>query len=151
MARLIISDIHADIRALNAIMEIVGDQAFIDRYGEVTGILNLGDVVERGFHPEEVVERLLEIKDEKSLVSVIGDHDEAFLSNRKVAGSNLASIDAHAGLLENQRCMRFLKSLPQYRIDDNERILAVHGGPIDPSTIHKKEFPDDCDWLYQRT
>ncbi len=135
MARLVISDIHADIDSLNAIIEIIENSSFTARYGEVTGILNLGDAVGRGFHPIEVIERLLELSDEKEVISVIGNHDEAFLSNQEITGSDIASIGAHSELRENHRCMRFLKSLPQHSIDYGDRILAVHGGPIDPSTI----------------
>lgn len=149
MARLIISDIHADIHALNAIMGIIDDQTFADRYGEVTGIINLGDVVERGYHPVEVIERLLEMKDEKNLRSIIGNHDEAFLFDREVFGSDPESRQAHSVLRKNKRCMQFFDGLPQYLIDHNDRILAVHGGPIDPSTIKDRVVSED--WLYQRT
>ncbi len=149
MAQLIISDIHADIRALDAIMEITRDQAFIDRYGEITRIINLGDVVGRGFHPIEVIERLLDCGEETNLVSIMGNHDEAFLLNRDITGSDSASIEAHSALRGNQRCMQFLKSLPQYLVDEGNRILAVHGGPIDPSTIKERTCPDDL--LYRRT
>ncbi|KAF5411155.1 MAG: metallophosphoesterase [Euryarchaeota archaeon] len=135
MARLIISDIHADIDSLNAIIEIIEDPSFTARYGDVTGIINLGDAVGRGFHPIEVIERLLELSDEKEVISVVGNHDEAFLSNQEISGSDIASIEAHSELREDQRCMRFLKSLPQHSIDHDDRILAVHGGPIEPSTI----------------
>ncbi|RJS72352.1 metallophosphatase family protein [ANME-2 cluster archaeon] len=149
MARLIISDLHADLHALDTIIAIVNSQAFIDRYGETTTIINLGDVVERGYHPVEVIEQILALKDEMSVVSVIGDHDEAFLFDREISGSDPASIRAHSALRENKRCMRFFDGLPQYLADYNDRILAVHGGPIDPSTIEKKVVSDD--WLYQRT
>lgn len=149
MAQLIISDIHADIRALDAIMEITRDQAFIDRYGEITRIINLGDVVGRGFHPIVVIERLIDCEEAANLVSIMGNHDETFLLNRDIIESDFASIEAHSELRGNQRCMRFLKSLPQYLADETDRILAVHGGPIDPSMIKERTCPDCL--LYRRT
>jgi len=149
MAQLIISDIHADIRALDAIMEIVRDQAFIDRYGKITRIINLGDVVGRGFHPVEVIERLLDCMEETKLVSIMGNHDEAFLLNINIIGDVFLGEKVNSELRGNRRYMRFLKSLPQYMIDENDRILAVHGGPIDPSTIREKICPNDL--LYRRT
>jgi len=130
-------------------MEITRDQAFIDRYGEITRIINLGDVVGRGFHPIEVIERLIDCGADTDLLSIMGNHDEAFLLNRDITESNSASIEAHSALRGNPRCMRFLKSLPQYMIDEDARILAVHGGPIDPSTIKERTCPDCL--LYRRT
>ncbi len=149
MAQLIISDIHADIRALDAIMEITRDQAFIDLYGEITRIINLGDVVGWGFHPIEVIERLIGCGADIDLLSIMGNHDEAFLLNRDIIGNSSASRDAHSDLRGNQRCMRFLKGLPSYIVDEADRILAVHGGPIDPSVITERTCPDCL--LYQRT
>lgn len=149
MAQLIISDIHADIRALDAIMEITRDQAFIDLYGEITRIINLGDVVGWGFHPIEVIERLIGCGADIDLLSIMGNHDEAFLLNRDIIGNSSASRDAHSDLRGNQRCMQFLKGLPPYMVDEADRILAVHGGPIDPSAITERTCPDRL--LYRRT
>lgn len=58
---LIISDIHADIKALNTIIEIISDPVFVKRYGRVNTIINLGDTVGRGSHPVEVIERLAKL------------------------------------------------------------------------------------------
>ena len=149
MAQLIISDIHADIRALDAIMEITRDRAFIDRYGEITRIINLGDVVGGGFHPIEVIGRLINCGMNTDLLSIMGNHDEAFLLNREIPGNSSMSIDAHSDLRGNQRCMRFLEGLSQYVIDETDRIIAVHGGPIDPPLIKERTCPDCL--LYRRT
>ena len=151
IARLIISDIHADVHALNAILSVVADPKFIARYGEVRQVINLGDTVERGNHPVETIERLLELTDETKLVSIMGNHDEAFLSDQEVLGSSSESIEAHLELRENIRSLRFLKGLPQYWTDERSRVLAVHGGPIDPETIpdSEKEIPDER--AYRRT
>jgi len=54
---LVISDIHADISALNTIMDLVNSVDFKNNYGEISRILNLGDVLERGTSPKEVLEK----------------------------------------------------------------------------------------------
>ena len=149
MAQLIISDIHADIRALDAIIDITRDRAFIDLYGEVTRIINLGDVVGWGFHPIDVIERLIDCGMDTELLSIMGNHDEAFLLNRDIIGNGSASRNAHSDLRGNQQCMRFLERLPPYIVDETDRILAVHGGPIDPSMIKERTCPDHL--LYRRT
>ncbi|MCD6207886.1 MAG: metallophosphoesterase [Methanosarcinales archaeon] len=145
IAHLIISDVHADVRALNAILAITSDPKFIAMYGEVRQVINLGDTIGRGNHPVETIERLLELTDEKKLVSIMGNHDEAFLSDQEIFGSSSESTGAHLELWENKRSLRFLKRLPQYWIDEKNRVLAVHGGPIDPETIpdSEKEIPDE--------
>ena len=55
---LVISDIHADISALNTIMDLVTSVDFKKKYSEISRILNLGDVLERGTRPKEVLEKM---------------------------------------------------------------------------------------------
>ena len=55
---LVFSDIHADIDALELIIDLVTSNEFKKEYGEISRILNLGDVLERGTHPKEVLEKL---------------------------------------------------------------------------------------------
>ncbi len=154
---LIFSDIHADIKALDAIIEIINDPKFKKRYGSVNKIMNLGDTTGRGYHPAEVIERLIELGKEISTVSIIGNHDEAFLYDWPVSGDDEDCIRAHeelksAGSSHRQKaCLDFLKNLPQYYVDEEERILAVHGGPLDTEKIAPPGLEDYDKWLYQRT
>ncbi|MEE9241772.1 MAG: metallophosphoesterase family protein, partial [Nitrosopumilaceae archaeon] len=55
---LVFSDIHADIDALELIVDLVTSTEFKKEYGEISRILNLGDVLERGTHPKQVLEKL---------------------------------------------------------------------------------------------
>ena len=42
---LVFSDIHADIDALDLIIDVVASYEFIQKYGQVSRIINLGDVL----------------------------------------------------------------------------------------------------------
>ena len=95
MIDLIISDIHADINALEKIIQITNSKDFQKKFGEFSRILNLGDILERGTHPKPVLKKLDLLSKTYPIFSVMGNHDEAFLYNRKVSGSSLESIDAH--------------------------------------------------------
>lgn len=157
-ANLIVSDIHADIKALNTIIEIIRDPRFIKRYGSVNKIINLGDTIGRGYYPAEVIERLIELRKEISLATIMGNHDESFLFDWPVSGDDEDCIKAHeefkSGLSNNHRlkiCIDFLKNQPQYYVNKDERILAVHGGPLDPEKIAPHGIGDYNKWLYQRT
>lgn len=156
---LIISDIHADIKALNSIIEIIGDSNFKNKYGTVNKILNLGDTVGRGYHPAKVIERLMELKNEVMIISIMGNHDESFLYNWPVSGDDEDSIEIHKKLKSGSSSfksqmttqMDFLKNLPQHFIDYENNIFAVHGGPIDPDKITPQGLKGYDKWLYQQT
>ena len=84
---LVFSDIHADIHALDTILDIASSLEFTKKYGTFSRIINLGDVLERGTHPKEVLSRLKSFETNYPLFSVMGNHDEAFLYNRLVGGA----------------------------------------------------------------
>ena len=67
---LVISDIHADISALNTIMDLVTTVNFKKKYGEISRIINLGDVLERGTHPKQVLEKMEELSKNYPVISV---------------------------------------------------------------------------------
>ncbi len=155
---LILSDIHADIKALDTIIEIIDDPKFKKRYGSVNKIINLGDTTGRGYHPAEVIERLMELGKNIRVVSIMGNHDEAFLYDLPVSGDDDDCVRAHAEFKHagnsghrQKAYMDFLKNLPQYYVDKKEKILAVHGGPLDPEKISPPNLEEYDKWLYQRT
>jgi len=137
---LVISDLHADIHSLEAILLITADKRFARKYSKTELILNLGDTVERGYHPGEVIDKLLELEKTAPIISLRGNHDEALLLGRPVSGSDSSSRQAHAN---SDAYASFLKNLPDCYLNEDNRILAVHGGPIDPHKLGD-------DWLYQR-
>lgn len=150
---LVFSDIHADINSLNKIVEIASNSDFKKQFGEFSRVINLGDVLERGTHPRAVLEKLQFLQQNYSVISVLGNHDEAFLYGRKISGSSLESIDAHSKLSKED--LEFFNSnfdpkFSKYESTDKKRgLLCVHGGPLDPLKITPKNAGDEG-WLYQK-
>ncbi len=150
---LVFSDIHADIGALETILGMAQSNEFTKKYGTFSRIINLGDILERGTHPKEVLSRLKSLESNYPLFSVMGNHDEAFLTNRVVGGSSIESMNAHAKL--NDEDISFFKQHngifgAQEYIDKKHGLFCVHGGPLDPNKIMPKNAQDEA-WLYQRS
>lgn len=151
---LVLSDIHADLIGLETILEVALDKGFTKKYGSFSRIINLGDVLERGNYPKEVIARLRSLESSYSLVSVMGNHDEAFLYNTPIGGNSLESLDAHAKL--DQEDLSFFKENPdgtfgkQEFIDKKHGLFCVHGGPLDPKKILPKSAREEA-WLYKRS
>lgn len=151
---LVISDIHADIMALDIILDLITSKDFEQKYGKVSRIINLGDVLERGTHPKQVLQKLMELSKNYPIVSVMGNHDEAFLYKRKVSGNSWESIAAHDSLLDKD--LEFFKTNndgtfgQQDFVEKKSRIICVHGGPLDPKKITPKNATLDA-WFYQKS
>jgi predicted phosphodiesterase len=149
---LFFSDIHADIDGLQTILDIAFSEDFENKYGKVERIINLGDLLERGTNPKEVLQKMTELSKSYPMISVMGNHDEAFLYKRPVSGSSHASLEAHELLSESD--LEFFAQNKdgtygkQLVVDKKNKLLCVHGGPIDPEKIIQD---GDDPWLYQRT
>jgi len=151
---LIFSDIHADIFALDTILDLVTSTDFKKKYGEFSRIINLGDVLERGTHPKQVLERMKILSKNCTMISVMGNHDEAFLYKKQVSGSSLESISSHESLTEEDLEF-FTKNNDdtfgqQEFLDKKIGLVCVHGGPLDPKKIAPKDATENM-WLYQKT
>jgi diadenosine tetraphosphatase ApaH/serine/threonine PP2A family protein phosphatase len=117
---LILSDIHANLEALEASLAAAPKH---DR------VFNLGDIVGYGANPNEVTERARSL----GTVFVRGNHDKAC--------SGIASLDDFnpiaglAALWTQQRLtadnLEFLRGLPQGPVDPIESLQCVHGSPRD--------------------
>ncbi len=116
----VLSDIHANLPALDAVLAALG---------EVDAVWQLGDVVGYGPHPDEVVARLREI----GAVGVRGNHDEAALGSLDVAYFNPAARRAveWTGRRMAPETRAWLEALPD-RLEIDEMTL-VHGSPRDPT------------------
>lgn len=152
---LVFSDIHADIAALETILKIASSDDFTKKYGSFERIINLGDLLERGNNPKQVLARLESLKKNYPIISVMGNHDEAFLYKRPVSGSSLESWSAHQEL-QNDDLSFFAQNKDdtfgqQQFIDSKNKLVCVHGGPLDPKKITPKNACGDEIWLYQRT
>jgi predicted phosphodiesterase len=149
---LVFSDIHADIEGLEVILEIVSSSEFENRYGKISRIINLGDLLERGINPKQVLQKMNELSKSYPMISVMGNHDEGFLYKKFLSGSSYASIKEHE-LLSSQDTEFFKQNKDgtfgdQFVIDGKKMLFCVHGGPINPTKIAKN---GDDPWLYQRT
>ena len=114
---LVISDIHANLTALEAVLEDARP------YDEVWC---LGDLVGYGPDPNEVIER---IKSLPKVNCVLGNHDAAVIEKLEISAFN---FDARKAILWTQSVLdtaniAFLKELPTLiEIDD---FTLVHGSP----------------------
>ena len=150
---LVFSDIHADVDALNLIIDTVSSDEFTKKYGKFSRIINLGDLLERGLYPKQVITQLQALEKNYPIHSVLGNHDEGFLTGKKVSASSLESIRAHEALTPDE--FSFFKPKKdgsfgslEY-IDKTNGLFCVHGGPLDSKKITPKDANDEA-WLYQR-
>lgn len=104
MRILVMSDIHANYTALEAVLKSAG---------EVDETWCLGDLVGYGPDPNAVVEEIREIK---NLTCLLGNHDVAAIGHEKVLSASN---------------MDFLNSLPSKTKVRGEATMA-HGSPRDP-------------------
>jgi predicted phosphodiesterase len=121
MRVLVISDLHANLTALEAVL---GDA------GPVDETWCLGDVVGYGPDPNEVVERL---RDLPNLTCILGNHDVAVLGQMDYAVFN---TEARKSLLWQKKSVTasnliYLESLPKETIQRADVTMA-HGSPRDP-------------------
>lgn len=115
----VLSDIHSNIVALDAVLSHAGD---------VDAIWHLGDVVGYGPEPDAVVARL----SEREATGVRGNHDAAAVGGPEIDWFNpearAAAEWTRDALAPETRA--WLTALPERRIVDD--VLLVHGSPRDP-------------------
>ena len=132
----IISDIHGNLAALEAVLEDVESQN-VDR------IVCLGDVIGYGPDPCECLDRVMDFS-----FCVLGNHDSSALFDPE--GFNVAAEQAifwtrdqiersKDGPEASRRRMQFLCGLP--RLVDEANVLFVHGSPRGPTNEYV--FPED--------
>ncbi|QSZ67915.1 metallophosphatase family protein [Methanofollis aquaemaris] len=127
MATLIFSDVHADAPALLSVHALLKDPAFHAYFGEIDRAVNLGDLLGRGYAPVETLAAVQQFGQEMPLLSVVGNHDHAFLHGIPVSGSDAASLAAHRAL-EGSLLLEVVRNLPEEAVLD--ATLFVHGGPL---------------------
>jgi len=139
MGAVIFSDVHADAAALAAFLSCIKKPAFVDQFGTIDFIVNLGDMLHRGNHPKEVLKHVLSLAKEYRLVSIMGNHDHAFLNSLTVSGSDEMSIYRHEQL-RGSPLLSIFDRMPMEWVHDD--MLFVHGGPLElgRSTLHLKSW-----------
>ncbi len=128
MGVVIFSDVHADPVALSALASCIRTPLFRQRFGNVDLMVNLGDLVHRGYHPQETLEIIRSLSQEYRFISILGNHDHAFLNRLLVSGSDSASTYSHEQLRGSPLLSLFDKMPMEW--SDND-MLFVHGGPLE--------------------
>ncbi len=115
----VVSDIHANLVALDAVLAAVGS---------VDAVWQLGDIVGYGPEPDGVVDRLRSI----GAIGVAGNHDLAALGGSEIDWFNPDARDAMEwtrGRIDDHT-RTWLTTLPTTR--DEQGMTLVHGSPRDP-------------------
>lgn len=145
----LISDIHANLHALDAVL---GD---IDARADVDAIYHLGDLVGYSSNPNEVVDRLRE----RGIVGVAGNYDSTVATDYKHCGCMSESARqeelAHLSFEYTRRAVlpatrKFLAALP-FSLDlkplgghlSGPRLVLVHGTPTLNTVYWTEDRSDD--------
>jgi putative phosphoesterase len=134
-----LSDIHANLPALEAVLEHARDEGFDESYA-------LGDIVGYNGQPNEVIDRLRKANVE----CVLGNHDWAATDGQPVGFNPFATRGveySRQALGPEQRA--WLAALPRERVvqRDDARIVMLHGSPRDP--LMEYVFPGSPTWLLE--
>ncbi|HLK52681.1 MAG TPA: metallophosphoesterase family protein, partial [Candidatus Angelobacter sp.] len=117
---LILSDIHANLEAL---------EACLDAAPEYDLVYNLGDIVGYGANPNEVTTRSREL----GSIFVRGNHDKACSGLTDLSDFNpiagLAALWTREKLTDDH--LEFLRALPEGPISPMDNLQLVHGSPRD--------------------
>ncbi len=125
--KFVIGDIHSHYNEMMELFEMVQFDF------ENDSLISLGDLVDRGPKPIEVIEKLMTIK---NFIHILGNHDEwcyQFLSNDEPPDyweiqGGLTTLEAYSKHPEYKEKHRtFFEKAKLYHIDDENR-LFVHGG-----------------------
>jgi diadenosine tetraphosphatase ApaH/serine/threonine PP2A family protein phosphatase len=131
----VISDIHANLEALQAVIDD------IDRQGDIKKIFCLGDIVGYGGSPVEVLDIIME----RCEFTIKGNHDDAIFNGCEHFNDSAArAIKCHMDILsvENQhkeKRFNYLKNLPESMV--MEDFLFVHASPRNP--VFEYILPND--------
>ncbi|RCS54213.1 metallophosphoesterase [Bremerella cremea] len=137
MKRALISDIHGNLEALNAVLDDIRQQG-------ISEIYCLGDVIGYGPNPVEC----LDIVRRKCAMCLLGNHDQAALFDpegfnpvafRAILWTRDQIDNSSGGAGAVNERWDFLGELPRTHVEPNR--LFVHGSPRDPTNEYV--FPED--------
>jgi predicted phosphodiesterase len=136
MRRALISDIHANLEALEVVL------ADIKALG-ITEIFCLGDIIGYGPNPRECIDRVMET----CKVTLLGNHDQAAtydpeefeVGTERGIFRTREQLAVSTDRINNERRREFLRQLP--RSYQRGSYLFVHGSPRNPLTEYV--FPED--------
>lgn len=124
MKMLVLSDLHANLEAVTAVLNDV-------RRKKVDRVVCLGDFVGYGPQPNQVLDRMRQFRAQKLYVR--GNHDRVVAGEEDGEGFNQAALAAafwtRTQLSSSNRA--FLQKLPTGPVSDGGGILICHGSPFD--------------------
>jgi len=135
--RALISDIHGNLEALNAVLDDIRQQG-------ISEIYCLGDVIGYGPNPVEC----LDMVRRKCAMCLLGNHDQAALFDpegfnpvafRAILWTRDQIDNSSGGASAVNERWDFLGELPRTHVEPNR--LYVHGSPRDPTNEYV--FPED--------
>jgi diadenosine tetraphosphatase ApaH/serine/threonine PP2A family protein phosphatase len=119
MRALVVSDIHGNLQALQAVLSAAGS------FDE---LWNLGDIVGYGANPNEVIDTVRPL----ARINVRGNHDRVCCGLTSSQGFNPVAAEAaewtHRHLTPEN--LEWLREMPQGPILASERALCAHGSPL---------------------
>lgn len=118
----IISDIHANLEALQAVLEDIRGQS-------IAKVICLGDIVGYYSNPNECVK----ICREQEFQCIRGNHDDAAAGTIGIEDFNPVAQEALRWTIDHleEEHKKWLRQLPEHSIIE-EHLLAVHGSPWHP-------------------
>ncbi|MEO6923733.1 MAG: metallophosphoesterase family protein [Bryocella sp.] len=119
MRALVLSDIHGNLHALEAVLAAVGP---------VDEVWNLGDVVGYGARPNEVVDRMRTV----ATVNVRGNHDRVCCGLTSSQGFNPIAAAAAEWTKRTLRAdnLEWLREMPMGPVVVTPRAMCAHGSPL---------------------
>ena len=135
MKRALISDIHGNLEAFEAVLADIAQQG-------ISEIYCLGDIIGYGPNPGECLDLVIH----KAKVTILGNHDQAALFDPD--GFNPVALKAIYWTRDRlevgnpnavNRRWDFLGELPRTRSEDE--IIFIHGSPREPTNEYV--FPED--------
>lgn len=136
----IIGDIHANLPALEAVIEHAKSQS-------INEIWNVGDSVGYGAYPDQVIKLL----QKEEILSILGNYDQKVLNfpkNEKKykRGKKNEKYIAFKWAYENlsKKSIKYLSELPENRfvIRNGKHIYLSHGSPFSNEELITPETPD---------
>ena len=127
MRALLVSDIHGNVHALQAVLEAARGTLV----GGFDELWNLGDMVGYGARPNEVLGLLRSTPAQKK-VHVRGNHDRVCCGLTSSQGFNPVAAEAAAWTQRHLTVanLEWLRALPQGPLRASERAVCAHGSPL---------------------
>jgi hypothetical protein len=128
MGAVIVADVHADASAISAFASCIKKPSFTCHFGTIDFIVNLGDILHRGNYPRQALEHVHRLAQEYRLISVMGNHDHAFLNGIPVSGSDAVSTYRHEQV-RGSSLLSIFTGMPMEWVHGD--MLFVHGGLLE--------------------